>query len=152
MSVFPLLYNIYTHIYTLSRIKEITLIRREKTPFFLLLQQITTYYLLYALGVKGNSLPHSNFGGRELPTYQCRFNIITLGGDGNSIVRGWFCLVFEKQVGRSWIVKVSDRGIPDKFSGWICDCGGWTWGDSFGHKPIFTRIKGRVVHGRLLDR
>ena len=144
MSVFPLLYNVFTHIYTLSRIKVTRLIRRN-----LLLYVFNI--LLFTTGYSGNSSPPKLTRGEELPIKQCRFNFIKLGNGRNSYFRGWFCLVLEKQVGRRWIVKVADDAVPDRFSGWICDCGSWTWGNTKEHRPIFSRIKGRIVQGRLND-
>lgn len=139
-----MLYILYTHIYTHNRIKDNWFVRR--TNFL----HNTFCNILYAIGLKGNSSPHIGVGGEEFPTKQVRFNIVYCNDcKPSAVVRGWFCLVLEKEAGRKWICKVSDDSVPSRKRGWVCDCGHHTFGDDKWHNPIYSRIKGRVVFGRL---
>lgn len=136
---------LYTHIYTHKRIKDNRLLRRTG------LLQHAILYILYATGLNGNSSPHITVEGEELPTKQILLDDVYHDDYNLAGIRGWFCLVLEKEARRKWICKVSDAGFSDSRFGWVCDCGNWTFGDDDSHVPIFSRIKGKVVRGRLMD-
>ncbi len=154
MSGFPLLYNIYTHIYTHIRIKETRSIRYSN------IQHVFSI-LLHATGIKVNSSPHSEIGGEELTNKQIELDVKHFD-KCKKIIRFWKCLLMQKQVknflktkknidnklkkrfveisSKGWVVVVSDDAIIDPGFGWICDCGCWTMGNDKQHVPIVNQI------------
>jgi hypothetical protein len=142
----PPIYILYTHIYSHSRIKENPSLRRkEKTDcnssFVQKDSRLTD-------SDSGFSLPPKLSWGSEKPKQQTFLD--NHQTQSESCIRVWRCIFLEEKTGRKWFVKIGKDAIINPISGWVCDCGRWTFGDDGYHVPVYYRIIGKVRCGRVL--